>query len=196
MSLSNETLTGTALLPHVPALARLRATVFAEWPYLYASQAEDEARYLRHYAEDERAAIILTRDGTEVVGAATCQPMAATHGAVTSTFEHAGRDLAQFCYFGESVLLPAFRGQGAGVAFFTAREAHARSLGLAFATFCAVVRNVNDPRKPAGYTPLDAFWGKRGYTHHPELSCVFDWTETGDMRPTPHALSFWIKALT
>lgn len=195
MSLNIKTLTGAALLPHVPALARLRALVFAEWPYLYASQAEGEARYLRHYVEDHGAAIILARDGAKVVGAATCQPMASTHGPVKSTFETAGRDPAPYCYFGESVLLPAYRGQGAGVAFFNAREAHARSLGLAFATFCAVVRNVNDPRKPASYTPLDAFWGKRGYTHHPELSCVFDWTETGDTRPTPHALSFWIKAL-
>jgi len=196
MSLDIETLTGAALLPHVSAVARLRATVFAEWPYLYASRAEYEARYLRHYAEDEQAAIILARDGAEVVGAATCQPMTTSHGAVKSTFEQAGLDPTQYCYFGESVLLPAYRGQGAGVAFFAAREAHARSMGLAFSTFCAVVRNINDPRKPAGYTPLDVFWGKRGYTHHPELSCVFDWTETGDTRQTPHALSFWIKALT
>jgi len=196
MSLSIDTLTGAALLPHIPALARLRAEVFAEWPYLYSSQSEDEARYLRHYAEDPGAAIILARDGAEVVGAATCQPMSSTHGTVKSTFERAGRDLGQYCYFGESVLLLAYRGQGTGVAFFTAREAHARSRGLAFATFCAVVRNVNDPRKPADYTPLDAYWGKRGYTHHPELSCVFDWMETGDAQQTPHALSFWIKALT
>lgn len=196
MSLRLETLTGAALLPHIASLARLRATVFAEWPYLYASQAEDEARYLRHYAQDQGAAIILAWDSAQLVGAATCQPMRGTHGAVKSTFEIAGRDPAQYCYFGESVLLPAYRGQGAGVGFFHAREAQARRLALPFATFCGVVRNENDPRKPLEYVPLDGFWSRRGYTHHPELSCVFDWTETGDTRPTPHALSFWIRALT
>jgi hypothetical protein len=53
MSLRIETVTGEAALPHVPALARLRSEVFCEWPYLYRGEAEDEARYLRHYTEDE-----------------------------------------------------------------------------------------------------------------------------------------------
>jgi GNAT superfamily N-acetyltransferase len=195
MSLRIEAFTGAALLPHVAALSRLRAAVFADWPYVYQGEAEDEARYIRKYMEGPGAAIILALDGDAVVGAATCQPMVESHGPVKSAFERAGRDPAQYCYFGESVLLPAYRGQGAGVAFFTAREAHARSLGLPNATFCGVVRNVNDPRKPASYTPLDDFWRKRGYTHHPEISCIFDWLEIGDTKETPHALSFWIKAL-
>ncbi|WP_240782370.1 GNAT family N-acetyltransferase [Roseococcus sp. SYP-B2431] len=195
MSLRIETVTGEAALAHVPALAHLRTVVFAEWPYLYRGEAEDEARYLRHYAEDEASAIILAWDSDRIVGAATAQPMAATHGPVRMAFEASGRNPADYCYFGESVLLRAYRGQGAGVAFFAAREAHARSLDLPFATFCAVVRNINDPRRPADHTPLDGFWGKRGYTHHPELSCVFNWRELGDERETPHSLSFWIKAL-
>lgn len=193
--MSVETVTGADLLPHVPALARLRGTVFAEWPYLYQSPEGEEERYLRNYVQGAGAAIILARDGTEIVGAATCQPMTATHGPVRACFEAAGREPADYAYFGESVLLAPYRGRGLGVAFFAAREAHARSLGLAHACFCAVVRNAHDLRRPASYTPLDAFWGKRGYTHHPELSCVFDWTEIGDTKPTPHALSFWIKSL-
>ena len=190
-----ETVTGAALLPHVPALARLRGQVFAEWPYLYQSGPADEERYLRNYVAGEGAAIILARDGGHIVGAATCQPMAGTHGPVRACFEGAGRNPAEHAYFGESVLLPAYRGRGLGVAFFAEREAHARGLGLRHAAFCAVVRNPNDPRCPDEYTPLDAFWRKRGYTHHPELSCVFDWTEIGDTKPTPHALSFWIRQL-
>jgi GNAT superfamily N-acetyltransferase len=190
-----ETVTGPALLEHVPALARLRGTVFAEWPYLYQAPEGEEERYLRHYVQGEGAAIILARDGEAIVGAATCQPMAATHGPVRACFEAAGRAPTEYAYFGESVLLREYRGRGIGVAFFAAREAHAASLGLPCTTFCAVVRNSNDPRRPADHTPLDAFWGKRGYTHHPELSCVFEWTETGDSKATPHALSFWIKAL-
>jgi GNAT superfamily N-acetyltransferase len=190
-----ETVTGAALLPHVPALSRLRATVFREWPYLYDADPADEAKYMRHYAEDPDAAIVLAHDGAEVVGAASCQPMARTHGEVTSAFRAAGEDPARWCYFGESVLLPAYRGRGVGVAFFDAREAHARRLGLPAATFCAVRRDADDPRKPAGYVPLDAFWRKRGYTSRPELTCVFAWREIGAAAETPHALSFWTKTL-
>ncbi|MDB5415536.1 MAG: acetyltransferase [Rubritepida sp.] len=196
MSLAIETVTGEALLPHVPALSRLRATVFAEWPYLYQAKPDDEGRYLQHFIGETGAAIILARDGAETVGAATCQPMLTAHAPVRDAFTAAGRDLATHCYFGESVLLPRYRGQGTGVAFFAAREAHARSLGLRFAAFCGVVRNVNDPRRPADYTPLDAFWRKRGYTHHPEISAVFRWRELEEEQETPHSLSFWIRELT
>ena len=41
-----ETVTGAALLEHVPALARLRGAVFAEWPYLYQAPEGEEERYL------------------------------------------------------------------------------------------------------------------------------------------------------
>lgn len=195
MSLRLETLAGAAARPHLGALASLRAEVFREWPYLYAGDAKEEARYLATYAEGRGAAIVVALDGEEAVGAATCQPMVETHGEVRAAFARSGRDLAATCYFGESVLRAGYRGQGLGVAFFAAREAHARGLGLTAATFCAVIRNANDPRKPASYTPLDGFWRRRGYTHHPELSCVMRWREVEDDRETPHTLSFWMKEL-
>jgi GNAT superfamily N-acetyltransferase len=190
-----ETFRGEALLAHLPAVSRLRAAVFREWPYLYAAEEADEARYMRHYAEDAKAAVVLAFDGAEVVGAATCQPMAHSHPEVRQAFAAHGLDAGRFCYFGESVLLPAYRGQGVGVAFFAAREAHAGSLGLPAAAFCAVVRNPYDPRKPEGYVPLDAFWRKRGYVHQPHLTCGFRWRELGEDRESPHLLSFWMKEL-
>lgn len=195
MSLSLETVSGTALLAHIPALSRLRAEVFREWPYLYDAEPEEEARYIRLYAEDPDAAIVLARDGAEVVGAASCQPMARTHQEVREAFREAGEDPAAWCYFGESVLRPAWRGRGIGVAFFTAREAHARALSFDRACFCAVRRDPADPRRPIDYTPLDGFWAKRGYTPRPELTCVFSWREIGQSAETPHTLSFWTKRL-
>jgi hypothetical protein len=118
-----ETCTGAGVLPHLPALARLRAEIFAEWPYLYAAEPAEESEHLRRYAEGEGAAVILAIDGAEAVGAATCQPMSQAAAAVREAFEAAGRDPARHCYFGESVLRREFRGQGLGVAFLAAREA-------------------------------------------------------------------------
>lgn len=188
-----ETLSGDALRAALPALSRLCVEVFAEWPYLHAGDAAQERRTLGAYAEDPDAAIVAAFDGTALVGMASCQPLAGAYHPVRAAFRAHGLDPARFCYFGESVLLPAFRGRGAGVGFFTAREAHARRLGLAATAFCAVVRNVHDPRRPPGFTPLDAFWHRRGYVHQPALSCVFHWTELADDRETPHALSCWLK---
>ncbi|MCX8134167.1 MAG: GNAT family N-acetyltransferase [Roseococcus sp.] len=195
MNITIETVTGAALLPHVPALSRLRAEVFAEWPYLYDAEPVEEAKYMAHYAEDPRAAIVLAKQGEEVVGAASAQPMETTHPEVRTAFLEAGLDPAEWCYFGESVLRAPWRGQGIGVRFFAAREAHARALGFTKACFCAVIRNANDPRKPPGYVPLDGFWRRRGYLHQPSLTCLFRWREHGDSVETPHLLSFWTKHL-
>ncbi|HZH45143.1 MAG TPA: GNAT family N-acetyltransferase [Roseococcus sp.] len=190
-----ETCTGAGVLPHLPALSRLRAEVFAEWPYLYDADPAEESEHLRRYAEGEGAAVILALDGAEAVGAATCQPMSQAATAVRGAFEAAGRDPGRHCYFGESVLRREFRGQGLGVAFLAAREAVARAHGLATAAFCAVERDPADPRRPAGHVPLDGFWRRRGYVNHPALVCCFAWPEIGGTGPVPHRLSFWLKAL-
>ena len=190
-----ETLTGDALRRRLPDLARLRTAIFREWPYLYDGDEGYEQRYLAHYADSPGAASIVALDGEDIVGAATCQPMAEAAGDVRQAFAVRGLEPAGFCYFGESVLRAEYRGQGAGVRFFELREAHARALGLANAAFCAVIRNENDPRRPKDYIPLDDFWRRRGYTRRPDLSCVFRWKEVGDDRETPHSLGFWVKAL-
>ncbi|MBE9606534.1 GNAT family N-acetyltransferase [Acetobacteraceae bacterium H6797] len=191
-----ETLTGPALEPFLSDLAALRIAVFREWPYLYEGDAVYERGYLRSYAESPGAAVIVAFDGEKPVGAATCQPMTQTHGPVADTFRAAGYDVGQWCYFGESVLLSAYRGQGAGVRFFAEREAHAQRIGLDRCTFCAVIREPTHPLKPRDYLPLDAFWMKRGYAKRPDLVCHFDWNEIGAEAETSHPLAFWVKSLS
>ncbi|GGG38799.1 GNAT family acetyltransferase [Caldovatus sediminis] len=192
-----ELLRGAALAPWLDQVARLRIAVFREWPYLYEGDEAYERRYLATYAESPGAALVVAiAPGERVVGAATCQPMTEAAAPVREAIAGRGLDPRRFCYFGESVLLPEWRGRGAGVRFFQEREAHARgTLGLDYAAFCAVRRDPDDPRRPADYVPLDGFWRRRGYTPYPDLRCVFSWREIGQAEETPHELSFWIKPL-
>ena len=195
--LTFETLSGAALTARLDALADLRIRVFREWPYLYDGDAAHEARYLAAYAQSPGALVVAasTPQGA-AVGMATCQPGQEASEKLRASWAAAGLDAATLCYFGESVLLPEYRGQGAGVRFFIEREAHARRLGISIAAFCSVVRNENDPRRPRDYTPLDDFWRNRGYEPRPDISTVMHWREVGDSRETPHVLSFWIKKLS
>ncbi|MFT9091649.1 MAG: GNAT family N-acetyltransferase, partial [Gluconacetobacter sp.] len=55
-------------------LARLRITVFREWPYLYdGADPLYERQYLEVYLRSPQAAAIVARDGGgRIVGASTC----------------------------------------------------------------------------------------------------------------------------
>jgi GNAT superfamily N-acetyltransferase len=187
---------GAALAPLVPDLARLRVTVFRAWPYLYDGSHEYEANYLRTYVNAAGAGIAIARDGNTVIGASTCLPMPEAGADVQAPFLAASLDPAAFFYFGESVLLEAYRGHGIGVRFFELREARARELGRArIATFCAVNRPADHPARPPDAAGLDAFWTHRGYTRRPDLACHMRWKDTGDCQETEKTLTFWMKSL-
>ena len=55
-------------------------------------------------------------------------------------FLDAGLAVDNYLYFGESIVLPEWRGVGLGKEFFARREEHARRLGLTATAFCAVDR--------------------------------------------------------
>ena len=185
--------TGSELGPYIDSLGRLRIAVFREYPYLYDGSLEYEREYLKAYLESHRSLVALVLDQGEVVGATTCMPMAEEGPEFQAAFTQAGCDLETICYFGESILLPEYRGRGLGKEFFTRREAHARKLGSAITTFCAVDRSADHPQRPADYVPLDGLWTKQGYTKHPELQATFVWKEIGEAAESPKTLTFWLK---
>ncbi|WP_323989473.1 GNAT family N-acetyltransferase [Nguyenibacter sp. L1] len=178
-------------------LARLRIAIFRDWPYLYdGTDPVYERRYLEVYLRSPHAAAIVARDdGGRIVGASTCLLLADEAAPMRAPFEVRGQDLRRFFYFGESVLLPACRGRGAGVRFFALREEAARAAGADFAVFCAVHRPPDHPARPAGWVPLDGFWARRGYARLPGLSCTYPWKEVGTGHEVPHRLDFWGRAL-
>ncbi|MBF0392642.1 MAG: GNAT family N-acetyltransferase [Alphaproteobacteria bacterium] len=179
----------------IPAIARLRLEVFRDWPYLYDGDPEDEERHLGRYAACPDSVVALAFDGRAVVGASTALPLVHESDAVSGPFRALGIDPSPILYLGESVLLPGYRGQGIGVAFFERREAWARRLGLTRCAFCGVVRDPGDARQPPGWAPLDDFWRKRGYAPVPGLSAQFSWTEIGADHKTAKPMRFWIKDL-
>jgi len=122
---------GEAVAPYVDDLARLRIAVFREYPYLYEGDAAYEQRYLTAYARSPRSVFVLALDGGKVVGASTGLPLSDDGEAFHQPFLERGIPLEEVFYFGESVLLREYRGQGIGHRFFDEREAHAaRALGF------------------------------------------------------------------
>ena len=191
--LSLQNFHGAELAPHLDALGELRIAVFHEFPYLYAGTLEHEREYLGTYVRSSGSLVVLVFDDDRVVGATTCLPMLDEGPEFQAAFVQAGYDLSTICYFGESILLPAYRGRGIGKEFFVRREAHVRKLGLKLSTFCAVDRPAEHVLRPQGYRPLDDFWRSQGYVKRPELQATFVWQEIGEETESPKTLTFWTK---
>lgn len=194
--------TGADLNRFIPEVARLRIQVFRDYPYLYDGDLDYEARYLRTYSQASGSVVVLALDGERVVGASTALPLAEETDPFKAPFIMRGYDPSQVFYLGESVLLPEYHGRGIGVRFFAERETHASMLAaspehafgpLRWLTFCAVERPADDPRRPPGYVPLDAFWRKRGYARQATLRTEFSWKELGETSDSPKPMVFWLK---
>ncbi len=190
-----QRLVGEAIRAALDHVADLRIRVFREWPYLYDGDPAYERDYLSTYASSPRSVCILARDGERVVGAATGIPLTDETEEVRQPFREAGLPLQRIFYFGESVLLPAYRGRGIGVEFIRRREAFAREQGFATVVFCSVQRPRDHPRRPGDYVPLDEFWRKRGFAPEAGLQAWFRWRDLDDHEETVKPLRFWSRRI-
>jgi len=194
MGISVEALTGSALTAALPDLARLRIAVFRDWPYLYDGDLDYEHRYLAKFAASLDTIMVIARDGETIVGASTGCPLTGQADDFAATFRAHGFDPTTIYYFGESVLLPAYRGQGIGHSFFGHREARARYLGrFSHTTFCGVVRPPDHPQQPRQFRTLNSFWRRRGYAPIEGLITDLSWKDIGEPGPSPKPMQFWMR---
>lgn len=175
-------------------LSRLRRAVFRDWPYLYDGDPENEDAYLESYAETPAAILVAAWHEDEMVGCATGMPLRHHADAREVPLDRLGLAIDDVFYCAESVLLPDYRGLGAGHVFFDRREAHALKHGYATSLFCAVERADDHPAKPAKARALAPFWEGRGYAAR-DATLIMSWTDLGDDAPSEKSLKVWTKAL-
>jgi GNAT superfamily N-acetyltransferase len=90
-----------------------------------------------------------------MVGAATAAPLTDHADEFAAPFANAGLDPGDYFYLAESVLLPEYRGRGAGRRFFEMREMRAGRRGFRARGFAAVIR----PSESSGAASrLRALW--------------------------------------
>lgn len=189
-----RSLSGAALGPYLESVAALRMAVFREWPYLYDGDPEYEAQYLDAYARSPESVFVLAFDRGQVVGASTGIPMAHDSAALREPLTAHGIDVETVFYFGESVLLPDYRGRGLGHRFFDERERFAVGLQRFRSTaFYSVLRDMGDPRRPQEYRSLEPFWRKRGYAPCEHVVAQLEWKETWHEAREPHRLQLWLR---
>lgn len=190
-----ERVRGAGIGPYLDELAALRIAVFREWPYLYDGTEAYERAYLQRYARSPDSVCVLARAQGRLVGAATGMPLAQDEAAFQQPFVERGIAVDEVFYFGESVLLPPWRGRGIGHGFFDEREAFAQASGFRITAFAAVDRGSDDPRRPPAYRGNEAFWSKRGYVRQPGMTMRLGWKEVGEEHESDKPLTFWLRCL-
>ena len=189
-------LTGAEARQFVTDLASLRLRVFKDYPYLYEGSLEYEKNYLETYFKANHSFIFLIEDCGKIIGATTSILASEEEENFRRPFENFGLDSGKVFYFGESVLLPEYRGQGFGKLFFQEREAFARTLSFVDTlSFCAVERPSGHPLRPHDYKPLDTFWGNMGFRKAEGLRTTYSWKDRDKENEDKKEMQFWIKKI-
>ncbi len=188
--------TGAQLKTYLHTIAKLRMTIFKEYPYLAEQDLQRETDYVRKIAIHKESIGVLIFDNTILVGVALGLPLIAEDPQMQQPFIERGLPVENYYFFSASTLLKPYRGRGIGHHFYDVRETHVKHYNkFSHICFCTPVRPANDPQRPADYQPLDDFWRKRGYVHQPEIQGHYQWTEVGKQHPEEKTLAFWIKDL-
>lgn len=188
-------LAGDAITALAGEVAALRLAVFADWPYLYDGALAYERQYVETYRDHPGALLVGAFDLGRLVGASTSTPLEDLSADFAAAFSARGIPRDHVLWGPESVLLPAYRGQGIGHRFFDFREAHARALGRTHVAFAQVVRPDSHPTRPANARTNDAFWTGRGYAPMAGVRVEYGWRDVGDAEETVKPLQVWLKAL-
>ncbi|MDD4975294.1 MAG: GNAT family N-acetyltransferase [Bacteriovorax sp.] len=181
----------------VDELANLRINVFRDYPYLYEGDVTYEKKYLETYFNSEYSFILLLQHNEKFIGATTAIWAQDEGQEFRDPFEKYGLDPKNICYFGESILLQEYRGQGLGKVFFKEREDFARSLGfIKYIAFCAVIRPEDHPLKPVNYRPLDDFWKSQGFHLVDKLTTEYSWKDLNSSFETSKKMQYWLKSIS
>lgn len=177
-------------------VARLRMTVFRDYPYSYDGTLEYEQEYLEQYISTNRSVVIVAKDGDRVVGSITGIPLNETFGECKSLFVEQGIPMDSIYYLGEITLLKEYRGKEIGANMYKLFEQFVRDAGVyRQIALCEVIPQENDPRKPPDYFCLDEFWTTREFVKQPQLVAYYSWREVGGEEEFYHPMVFWLKDL-
>jgi hypothetical protein len=186
--------TGDKIKNYLHSLAKLMTEVFKEYPYMREANLAQQTEYIKKAASTKESIAVLIFDNTTLVGASLGLPLSSESKEIQQPFAELGLSVSDVFFFSASQLLKPYRRRGIGHHFFDVRETHVQHhKKFSHISFCVPEMVENDPLRPDDYLPLENFWRKRGYVHHPEMQCNLLWTPIQADGPHEKRMTFWLK---
>ncbi len=188
-----QLLQGEKIQDFIDEIARLRITIFREFPYLYDGNEAYEKEYLKKFAEISESLVVLSLDENKVIGAFTSLPMRFEQEGVKK--EIPSDWIKNAFYLSEIVLEKTYRRQGIGRTMFQMMLDKINTLQkYNRILFASIEREENHPFKPHDYISNDEIWIKQGFQKTPYHSTI-SWKEINEETDSSKKLSIWQKEI-
>ena len=188
-----QTIYGLDVIPYLDDIARLRITIFREFPYLYEGSLAYEKEYLAKFSRSKESVTILAKDQEEVIGVFTGLPLHLEEETITRSIPQ--EKLLDSFYFSELLLLKAYRKQGIGKNLLQQMETIIKQKAVyQRIVFASILREENHSLKPLDYYSMDNAWKKYGYSKTTD-TCQILWKEINQEEESPKTLAIWEKAI-
>lgn len=146
-SIAIETLKGKQLVSHLSELAKLRLTVFREYPYLYEGNLDFERHYLSLFANSEDAFLAIAKEGNKVIAAISGFPLDCAQKEIRNAFTHYPMSTKEIFALCEIVVLKEYRSQKIGTLLYREFENQLSSSRYKKIVLWQVIKSQNDPKK-------------------------------------------------
>lgn len=176
----------------ISTIKDFRASEFSPPPYSYAFDEIAEKEYLEGYTNNKESVCITASTNNQIVGLVTGMPLN-TGAIITSgakeNFKKNGKDIDDYFYICEIIVLPHHRDKGIGKNLLRKIEDYALTIEK---NNMALLSIKDEKMKKTG--PL---WEKLGYkklnifeTHHWPT-----YLPNGKIADVPHHLTYWTKKI-
>lgn len=186
---------GVDTMQYIDTLAEKRIDAFKAFPYLYLGDLQQEKDFLNKFCQSKNARMVIIQSQKSIIGLATASPLKEAFEQCQNAFKPTAFQIDQMLYIGECIIDKEFQHQGLGRTVNALLEDEAKLNDFKFATFCSVIRPLNDGRIPENYyQPADIF-KKFGYTKHEDIRCAFEWPMVPSGQTQKNEMVFWVKSL-
>lgn len=190
---------GSEITNYTELIGQWRIQYFREFPYLYQGTMEYEAKYLAGLVSNPHAVVAVARDNAQIIGFVTALPLVSDFDIVkefNAHFQTLNRNIQDYCYIGEIIIHPDYRGNGLALEMTQRIEQDMQQRGFKGACFLCVVRDPDHPLRPADYLEIDGLCQRANYIKT-DIVSQFEWPTIqadGSCRNMQNPMVLWIKA--